>query len=410
MFASYANQYLVLRKMRILFLSRWYPYPSDNGSKIRIRNLLEGLATRHKVTLISFFSERDTIDDPGGNGPDEIHTCCYRSFNPVSVRSILGFLRAEPRSVVDTYSPDMASLIGHVVRRQKPDLVVASQLEMASYYWCYSGSPAIFEEAELGMYCPQSSAPEERWLQFRKQLTWQKHKRFVARLLAQHNACTVASNRERVLLSKAAPQFRDCHVIPNAINLKEYQPVSAKSSNDLIFTGSLRFEPNFQAMEWFVREILPRIVEQVPDVRLRITGDVPSRALTSTRHVIQTGRLHDIRPALAASAVSIAPIRTGGGTRLKILESLALRTPVVATSKAMEGLEAKNDEHLLVANEPTDFAYAVVRLLCDRRRARRLAENGYRLVLKHYDWAGVLPRFLELVDEASSRCAPGYPW
>ena len=118
--------------------------------------------------------------------------------------------------------------------------------------------------------------------------------------------------------------------------------------------------------------------------------------------VTLTGYLDDIRPAVASAAVSVSPIHTGGGTRLKILESMALHTPVVATSKGAEGLEVVADEHLLMADTPDAFAEAVVRLLRSPDLQRQIAANAYHLVGQRYDAAVILPAFLELAAQVAS--------
>ncbi len=101
---------------------------------------------------------------------------------------------------------------------------------------------------------------------------------------------------------------------------------------------------------------------------------------------------------IASSWASLAPIWQGGGTRLKILEAMALRTPVVATSKGAEGLDTKHDEHLLIADSPADFSEQVIRLIQEPQLRQRLADNAYDLVREKYDWAVVMPRFLNLID------------
>jgi glycosyltransferase involved in cell wall biosynthesis len=111
----------------------------------------------------------------------------------------------------------------------------------------------------------------------------------------------------------------------------------------------------------------------------------------------------DVRPLIARSACSIAPLQRGGGTRLKILEAMAIGTPVVATSKGAEGIGAINGEHLLIADSPAEFAHAVTRVLAEPALGRRLSENARQLVRTRYDWAGIMPHFLSLVEHTARR-------
>ena len=344
-------------RMRLLFLSRWYPYPPDNGSKLRVFSLLRGLCEQHDVTLISFFDPSEVREEPAlsSAAPRETRLCAYRPFDASSVRAITGVLSRRPRFLVDTRSHEMERLIRGAVAGASFDLVVASQLPMAAYYRCFPGLRAIFEEVELGIYRARG---DRSGLSFRSrargQLTWLKHRAFVSQLLRNYVLCTVASEEERQLLGAAVPDYRSVHIVPNCVDAEPLlagRP--ARDQASLIFTGSLRYRPNYDAMVWFLKDIFPTVRCRARRVRLTITGE-PGPPLPSTAgDVVMTGWVRDVRPFLAASTISIAPVRTGGGTRLKILEAMAVRTPVVATSKAVEGLGLRDGEHVLIADEPT---------------------------------------------------------
>jgi glycosyltransferase involved in cell wall biosynthesis len=389
--------------MRILFLSRWFPYPADNGSKLRVSSLLRGLCERHDVTLISFCNPAEERADPpaSGRGPVETHVCAYREFEPGSGRALAGYLSGTPRYLIDTRSSEMESLIRQAVRKTRYDLVIASQIAMAAYYPAFRGIPAIFEEAELGIYWPEDDDGQSAWTRARRRLTWAKHTRFMGRLLANFELCTVASDIERRLLAAAAPGYQAVHVIPNTV---EGEPAAAvpekRVPGSLIFTGSLRYAPNHDAVTWFLNEIFPAVRAKVPGVRFTITGDAGPQAPAPDPDVVLTGRVPDVRSLLGASAVSLAPIRSGGGTRLKILEAMALRTPVVATTKAVEGIDVRDGEHLLIADTPQQFAEAVCRVLRDPAGAREMADRAWRLFEGRYDARVVVPEFLRLVDRA----------
>jgi glycosyltransferase involved in cell wall biosynthesis len=145
----------------------------------------------------------------------------------------------------------------------------------------------------------------------------------------------------------------------------------------------------------------PLVQAQIPDVHLSITGDHANLALPPANNVTLTGFVDDIRSWVASSCLSLAPIFMGGGTRLKILEAMALRTPVVATSKGAEGLDVVHGEHLLLADTPQEFADVIVRLLHDPILYQQIADNGYQLIAEKYDWPSVTPHFLHLVERTA---------
>ncbi len=390
--------------MRILFLSRWYPYPPDNGSKLRIYNLLRGLAQHHQVTLLSFADQPD-VDARAS----EVHALCrevhvipWKAFAPGSWRARLGFFSLAPRSAVDTFSPEMAQHIRQTLSAQDYDLVIASQWPMAGYGHYFRDIAALFEEVELGVLYEEFARASSAWRRFRHGLTWTKHRAYLARTLRHFKACTVVSAQERQLFSKVAPGYQTVEVIPNCINLADYGDVpKVPQPNSLIFTGSFRYFANHDAMTWFVQEVYPRIRARVPEVRLTITGDHANSPLPPADNITLTGFVDDVRPLIASASISLVPIRVGGGTRLKILEAMALGTPVVTTSKGAEGLDVKHGEHLLVADRPEAFAEAVIRLLGDAALRQSLVNQAHQLVRERYDWAAVMPDFLDLVERAA---------
>jgi polysaccharide biosynthesis protein PslH len=392
--------------MKILFLSRWFPYPINNGSKVRIFTLLRGLAKHHDITLLSFADQPDVRPD----APElrsicsEINVVPWQEYNPRGRRARLGFLSASPRFILDTYSSPMAEMIRRTILKTKYDLVIASQLSMASYYRCFSETPALFEELELGLFSIQAVGAGSRFKSFRSNLTWYKLSRYVSSILNHYQACTVASEQELTLFKNNFPAFkRDVEVIPNCVSLEDYENIKAVPvSNQLIFTGSFRYQVNYDAMVWFVREVFPKVLKHLPGTKLVITGDHANLPLPSLINVTLTGYVEDIKSLIASSAVSIAPLWSGGGTRLKILEAMAIGTPVVATSKGAEGLDLQHDANILIADSPEDFANCVIRLLKDNDLRENLAKNAKSFVKEKYDWASVMPRYLQLIERISS--------
>ena len=390
--------------MEILFLSRWYPFPADNGSKLRIANLLQGLLLEHRVSLISFFNPDE--GEPSTELPtpalSEIRVYPYREFNPHSCRAVLAYLAGTPRYLADTHSPEMEAIIRQTVRRNRFDVVIASQLSMACYHRCFHGIPAIFEEVELGIHRPSEMDSGWTWSGIHRRLSWVKHQHFMTQLLKNFRLCTVASNVERQLLAEAVPTFEAVHVIPNCVDVGSYvRTPHVRQPESLVFTGSLRFRPNHEAMTWFLEDIYPLIRKKAPGVQLKITGSPGPCPLPPAPNVVLTGRVADVSSVVASSAVSLAPIRNGGGTRLKILEAMALRTPVVATSKAAEGLNAQHSEHLLIADSPQDFAQAVLEILRKPDRFQKMVDDAFELVKSRYNSHSTLPRFMSLVDQAA---------
>lgn len=391
--------------MKILFLSRWFPYPPDNGSKLRIFHLLEGLAKVHEVHLISF-SDRPQ-QDMQALPADRLRSARlvqWREFDPRSRRSTLGWFSLTPRSLIDTYSAEMEREIRLALTAQPFDLVIASEWAMGAYWKSFRGTPALIEELEVGVPYGQVANAANMRARMRAALTWLKHRRFLRQMLQNGRPCTVVSEQEKRLLASVLGGASSIHVIPNGVDMDAYAAFQAEPRpNSLIFSGSFRYKANYEAMVWFLERVFPLIRAEIPDAHLTITGDHMGLPLPSTDGVTLSGFVDDVRPLVAQAWASIAPLQTGGGTRLKILEAMALRTPVVSTSKGAEGLAVEDGLHLEIADRPEEFAARTLALLRDRARRERLAANAYKLACQQYDWSVILPRFLAVAAAAAGQ-------
>jgi len=391
--------------MKILFLSRWFPFPPNNGSKIRIYQLLGGLSQYHDVTLLSFSDL--PLPSPEilqkNNLCSSIQVVPWKPYNRQSSKAMLGFFSRLPRSLVDTYSLEMDSLIHATLQKNKFDLVIASQLSMASYFPSFQGIPALFEEMELGSFYERVLREDHLTRRLLARLSWLKLKRYSSRLLEDFNSSTVVSEKEYHIIARNFPAHKGkVEVLPNGVDFREYQNVKVdRRPKHLIFSGSFTYLANYQAMQWFIGEVYPFVREQIPDVRLIITGDHANLPLPSLENVILAGYVEDIKSLIASCDVSIVPIWSGGGTRLKILEAMAVGTPVVSTYKGAEGLQAQNGEHLLIADDPQIFAAHVIDLLLNKNRREYLSSNAVQLIKDRYDWQIIMPQFLHLIDKTA---------
>jgi len=367
--------------------------------------LLRGLAKQHDVTLLSFADLKDANPDA-----PEIRALCsrvylvpWREFDPNSTRARFGFWSLRPRSIVDTFSPQMAQTITRLLNEQKYDLVIASQLSMASYRPYFRSTPGIFEEVEIGLR-HDKIRDANLIQQLRHAITWFKLRTYLSQLLSSFQACTVASEQEKQLLvSNFALSKVMLEVIPNCVDVNTYATEqSAPIPNQLIFSGSFRYHPNYEAVLWYIAKIHPYVLNEIPEANLVITGDHANLPLPHASNVRLAGYVDDIRSLISSSSASIAPLLSGGGTRLKILEAMAIGTPVVATAKGTEGLMVQNEKHILIADEPKKFAENVVRILRDRELGHQISSNARQFVRENYDWSITMPKLLSLADRAVS--------
>jgi glycosyltransferase involved in cell wall biosynthesis len=334
-------------------------------------------------------------------------TVQYREFSPNRLKALLGFLSPRPRAVVDTYSQEMAALVEKTGANDAPDIVVACQLRSAPYALRLKQRPCVFEEIELTVAREQFLCQPSLTSRARYGLRWWKLSSFIGRLLRQFDGCTVVSERERDLVLNIVPEYNMLSVVPNGVDLDTYTGSFGTPKPDtLIYSGSLTYSANFDAMDFFLNDVFPQVKASRPEATLRITGrsdGVPLDRLPLGNGAELTGYLDDIRPAIAQSWMCVVPLQIGGGTRLKILEAMALGTPVISTSKGAEGLDITPGEDILIADEATEFADAVTRLLSDPALRARLAAGGRRLVEERYSWETCAQALEQLLHRVTRR-------
>ena len=392
--------------MKVLFLSSWFPYPPDNGSRIRIFNLIKQLSKEHDITLLSFSRDSEVTEDRLQTMQQycsTVQVMPLAPFRPSSFRSILGLFSPRPRSFVDTYSRQMQRAVEQARKEEDFSVVIASEIATAPYAVTLEGLPRILEELQLATFREQYTSQSCVGRRLRYGLTWWKTKRFTAHLLRQFDGCTVASQQERANVLSIAPNYRRVVVVPNGVDLDWYKgDFGAPEPGTLVFPGALTYSANFDAIAFFLHQVFPLIKARRPGAILRITGKtngVLVDRLPLDESVILTGYLDDVRPTVAQSWACVVPLRVGGGTRLKVLEAMALGTPVVSTSKGAEGLEVTPGEDILIADEPTEFADAVLRLLDDPALRAKLAANGRRLVRERYGWEQIGKKLDQLLHQ-----------
>jgi glycosyltransferase involved in cell wall biosynthesis len=226
--------------------------------------------------------------------------------------------------------------------------------------------------------------------------------RFETRLARRFDRVIAVSERERALLLAADPALWVA-VVENGVDASALTPLAEEpSSRELLFVGNLAYRPNADAVRWLAEAILPRVRADLPEARLRVVGRGASRGLqrlAEAHGVAFEGEVSDVRPHYRRALLAVVPLRAGGGTRLKVLEAMALGRPVVSTAIGCEGLPARDGEHVLLADSPEAFAAAVIRLAGDEALRARLRAAARRLVEERFDWDVQARVLLRVYDE-----------
>ncbi|MBZ0297533.1 MAG: glycosyltransferase family 4 protein [Anaerolineae bacterium] len=388
--------------MRVLFLSRWWPYPASNGSKIRIYNLLRQLARQHEVSLLSFYEDGEAT-------PEQIthlQTFCQRvealprvEAAPGKLDAISGYLSRWPRSLVHSYSQEMAARVR--VLAPETDVIIGSQVDTLRYFELAPQIPAILEEVEVTGYHEKVVDATSQTKRLRAQLTLSKLEGALRHLAEKNVRFTVVSDEERAYMSELTSL--PVTVIPNGVDTSGKRPGDeTPDPHTLIYTGAVTYSANYDAVSYFIREVWPLVRQRYPQARFTVTGGTGSvdvSDLAAQPGVTFTGFVPAVEPVARQHWGMVVPLREGGGTRLKVLEAMALGLPVISTSKGAEGLAINPGENILIADSPQQMVDAVSRLFENPDLRQQMAAAGRSLVEAQYDWSVIGQALLDLVEE-----------
>jgi polysaccharide biosynthesis protein PslH len=390
--------------MRILWVKIGGLWPPTSGGRIRSLETLACLSRRHEVTLLTTHG-RD--DDPDGLARRLPH--CHRVISVPFVAPRVGsasFAFALARSWVSSLPVDLWKWQVGAVRDHVRALVAGGAVDIcvADFLVSVPNIPrsrrvpvVLFEHNVEYMIWRRLAELEVRpWRRALLEMEWRKLRRVERAACASADLTVTVSEDDRRHLSTLAPDAR-CVAVPTGVDTTYFKPTGRPEvAHRLVFTGSMDWYPNEDAILHFSTAILPRIRAQVPDVTVTVVGRNPSsrlRAVAEAAGIVVTGTVDDVRPYIDEAAVYIVPLRAGGGTRLKIFEALSMGKAVVSTTVGAEGLAITPDRHAAIADEPDAFARAVIALLQEPARRHALGQAGRRLVDTRYSWEQVAGDF-----------------
>lgn len=398
--------------MRILALSTWWPEPADNGIKLRLSRLLQALAASHEVHLLALCR-----DMPGAADQELPLPYCATALaerapaTPLHLGSpVVSLWSTRPASVRAAWSAHFANLVRRSAITLNPDIVVAFELSSAPYALLLPRVPRVLDDLEMAALHDEFTTATGRQ-RLRRWLTWTKHRSYVRHILRGFAGYTTVSAHEAALARPLAPATAEMEILPNGADIEGAPPLTELEPDTLIYPGALSYQANHDAMGYFLEQIFPQIHLMHPATRLRITGRATAAqiaALPECEGVEFTGFVPDIKALVARSWAEVVPLREGSGTRLKILEALALGTPVISTSKGAEGLDLVPGRDFLIADTPAAFAETTVHLLTHPEERARLSANGRRAVAERYDWLTIGARFVALVETVATQKKLGY--
>ena len=399
--------------MRILWLKSELLHPLDKGGKIRTYQMLKQLKREHQVTYLSFLKPDDPISaiDESNEYCQRLVTVPWRETRKSGGRFYYdlssSLVSSLPYAIWKYQSKEMRSAVEREMLEQDYDVIVCDFLAPSVNIISNPNCPAVLfqhnvESTIWRRHFETQGNPVKR--AFLKD-QWRRMFRYEREICRGFDAVVAVSELDRDRLRSEFGLSR-VYDVPTGVDTSYFCPRTGDSNPfELVFTGSMDWAPNEDAILFFSEHILPLISRAIPGCSLTVVGRNPGSALLqvarSNPRIRVVGRVEDVRDYMSRAAAYVVPIRIGGGTRLKIYEAMAMGKPVVSTIVGAEGLPVRDGQELLIADRPDEFALAVIRLLNDASFANQLGERARKLVCENFGWDHAANSFAAICQQVA---------
>ncbi len=383
--------------MRILFFCPQQIWPVNSGSRLRNAHLATALARHFSVTLLRILQPHDPDEIPA-EAPlfeDFLAVRKGRSYTPSAI--LKGMLGPVPVTVLNYKSKDVAGCLRSILNGKSFDAVQMETGNLFSYLEIIRSAPSRpvvlldWHNIDSELMARYSSEAEGLPKKLIARRTASLLDKLEATLVNQCDAHTVVSeiDKQKLLRHNSAANVT---VIPNGVDSAMFAPSGAPSREcALLFVGSMDYHANADSVIWFAQSVWPEISRKFPSLKFNIVGRSPGRdvQLLASDKIHVTGTVNDVRPFYADAVAVIVPLRVGGGTRLKILEAMAMGVPVISTALGAEGVAATDGREILLADSAEEMIEALDRITTDIQFRKDLTARARQLVSEQYDWSSI---------------------
>ncbi len=359
----------------LLYLTHRIPYPPNKGDKIRSFHLLQHLSQHYRVFLGTFVDDKQDwqyVDKVKSYCEDT----CIVEIDPfiARIKSVFALLGSDPLTLTYYRNMKLQQWVTQVLEQQTISASVIFSAAMAQYIDRPQYGRRIIDFVDVDSDKWRQYAVSKPW-----PLSWIYRREancllnYERRIASAFDKATFVSEKEAALFQKLAPECaQKTTFFNNGVDTDFFSPMQnhldpyPTEANVLVFTGAMDYWANVDAVDWFARHIFPMIRARKPDTLFYIVGSKPSKAvqlLANLPGVCVTGRVEDVRPYLQHAVAAVAPLRIARGIQNKVLEAMAMQKPVIASSHALEGIDAVHGEELLVADNEAEFADQVLSVL-----------------------------------------------
>lgn len=405
-----------MKQKDILFIAHRIPYPPDKGDKIRSFHMLRHLAQRYRVTVACM------IDDPADVQHVEplkgmVHQVFYQVRTPLAMklRAAGSLLSGQPFTLPCFYSAGLQRDIDAFLAQNEVQAVLCFCAAAAEYVFRSRHYPAPLQDKVL--LADLVDVDSEKWRQYAEKqsgpMRWLYRREadrllpYEQRVIEAFDRSFLVSDEEKGVLAQYGPVAK-VEGLCNGVDLEYFSPekvakdLHPTADCKLVFSGAMDYWPNIEGAVWFAEKIFPKVKKEYPQATFCIAGRNPAEevlALKKTSGIEVTGTVPDMRDHLATATICVVPLKIARGIQNKVLEGMAMQKPVIATPGAATGLKAVSGEEIVVAEEPSAMAAAIIQLLQDPPRQRAIGLKARQYVEREHSWETHLSRLDELIED-----------
>lgn len=402
--------------MRILWVKAGKLLPVDTGGKIRSYNILRHLAHNHEISLLSYYGgARDTTYEGEIQrelpGAQTIYTAALDGSFVAQSLAYLGRLSdSAPFAVSKFTHPEVQRVVALGLKENRFDVAVCDFLSASQNFPEHLATPTVLfqHNVESALWQRMASTESNPVKRLAYQMEARKMSRYEGQALSRFHHVIAVSEHDRQQMLVMDPNC-GITVVPTGVDTQKYgvAPPALANPPRIVFTGSMDWEPNIDAVTYFCQDIFPAVLAEFPSAVFQIVGRHPHSRVKelASASVEVTGTVPSVGEYLRAATIVVVPLRIGGGTRLKIFEAMAMGKALVSTSIGAEGLDVKSGRDLILADDAATLAQAITLLLRDSALRRRYEEAAPKLA-GQYDWSKIAERFAQVLQEVSRGTAP----
>ncbi len=393
-----------MQLMRIFVLLSRIPYPLEKGDKLRAFHQIKVLSEKHEIILCAL-NPLPKVDKQ--KAFEQLQPYC-RSINFIdlpaygrAVNILRAYFSGFPLQSGYFYSRRANRKIKALIAEYHPDHLFA-QLSRTARYLMDVPVTKTLDYQDAFSYGLKRRADKSGWLMKHVfQMEYRRMEAFEKKIFDLFDQKIIISEQDRDLIPH--PEKQSIIVIRNGVDMEFFYPLSRKRTQEIVFTGNMKYPPNVDAAQFLAKEIMPLVWQKKPETRLLLAGASPHRKVRNlgSKKVKVSGWMDDIREAYAGSDVFIAPMRMGSGLQNKLLEAMAMKIPCVTTPLANAALKAREKEEILTGSSAKELADALLFLLENREEGQKLSEKAFAFVKQNYRWKEATAPFEKLIRDVS---------